>query len=115
MEDITDTNYTHVKKVYKNFEIKNLGQNSDLCFQGDTLLLAGGFENFQNICLKIYEPDPASFVTAPGLIWQAAFKRTKVKLDLVAATEIEPTATSFVNEHSTIWPIKWLRIRIPLL
>ena len=35
MEDITDTDYTHVKKVYKNFEIKNFGQNSDLCDQGD--------------------------------------------------------------------------------
>ena len=67
MEDITDTDYTHVKKVYKNFEIKNFGQNSDLCDQGDTLLLAGGFENFQNMCFKIYEPDPASFVTSPGL------------------------------------------------
>ena len=93
MEDITDTDYTHVKKVYKNFEIKNFGQNSDLRDQGDTLLLAGGFENFQNICFKIYEPDPASFVTSTGLTWQAAFKRTKVKLDLVTATEIEPTAT----------------------
>ena len=67
MEDITDNDYTHVKKVYKNFEIKNFGQNSDLCDQGDTLLLAGGFENFQNICFKICEPDPVSFVTSPGL------------------------------------------------
>ena len=35
MEDITDTDYTQVKKVYKNFEIKNFGQNSDLCDQVD--------------------------------------------------------------------------------
>ena len=83
MEDITYADYTHVKKVYKNFEIKHLGENSDLCVQDDALLLAGGFENFQNIRFKIYEPDPGSFVTAPGLTWQAAFKRTKVKLDLL--------------------------------
>ena len=38
------------------------------------------------ICLKIYEPDPAKFVSAPGLAWQAALKKTKVKLDLL--TEI---------------------------
>ena len=34
------------------------------------------------ICLKIYELDPAKFHSAPGLAWQAALKKTKVKLDL---------------------------------
>ena len=38
------------------------------------------------ICLKIYELDPAKFVSAPGLAWQAALKKTKVKLNLL--TEI---------------------------
>ena len=36
------------------------------------------------ICLKIYKLDPAKFLSAPGLLWQAAFKKTKVKLDLLA-------------------------------
>ena len=35
------------------------------------------------ICLEIYEFDPAKFLTAPGLAWQTAFKKTKVKLDLL--------------------------------
>ena len=34
------------------------------------------------MCLKIYELDPAKFLSAIGLAWQAAFKKTKVKLDL---------------------------------
>ena len=34
------------------------------------------------ISLKIYELDPAKFLSAPGLAWQAALKKTKVKLDL---------------------------------
>ena len=34
------------------------------------------------ICLKICELDPAKFLSAPGLAWQAALKKTKVKLDL---------------------------------
>ena len=42
MEDITDTDYTHVKRV-----CKGLGIN--LYVQSDTLLLADVFENFQNI------------------------------------------------------------------
>ena len=51
--------------------------------QNDTLLLADVFENFRNICLKIYKLDLAKFLSAPGLAWQAALKKTKVKLDLL--------------------------------
>ena len=51
--------------------------------QSGTLLLAGVFENFRNMRVKIYELDAAKFLSAPGLGWQAAFKKTKVKLDLL--------------------------------
>ena len=33
------------------------------------------------MCLEIYEVDSAKFLSAPGLPWQAALKKTKVKLD----------------------------------
>ena len=48
------------------------------------ILLADVFENFRNIYLKIYELDPTRFLTAPGLAWQAALKKTIVRLDLLA-------------------------------
>ena len=51
--------------------------------QNNTLLLADVFENCRNMCLKIYEIDPAHFLTAPGLTWQAALKKNKVKLLLM--------------------------------
>ena len=35
------------------------------------------------MCLKIYEFDPAKIISAPGLAWQASFKKTKVKLYLL--------------------------------
>ena len=38
--------------------------------------------------LKIYELDPAKFLSAPGLAWQAALIRTKVKLDLLTDTDM---------------------------
>ena len=47
------------------------------------LLLADVFKNFQNIFLKIYELCPARFLTAPGLAWQTALEKTKIRLDLV--------------------------------
>ena len=50
--------------------------------QSDILLLTNVFENFRNVCLKIYELDPAKFISAPGSAWQTSFKKTIVKLDL---------------------------------
>ena len=35
------------------------------------------------MCLEIYELDPAKFLSAPGLAWQAALKKTKVELALL--------------------------------
>ena len=67
MEYITDVDYTHAKRVCKDFEIKNLGEYHDLHVQSNTLLLADVFENFRNICIKIFELDPAKFLSAPGL------------------------------------------------
>ena len=52
-------------------------------FQSDTLLLADVFENFRNKCIEIYELDPAHFLSAPGLAWQACLKKTGVKLELL--------------------------------
>ena len=49
----------------------------------DTLLLADVFENFTKICLKIYHLDPVKFLSAPELAWQAALKKTEVKLELL--------------------------------
>ena len=46
-------------------------------------MLADVFQNFQNMCLEIYELDPANSLSAAGLAWQAVLKKTKVKLDLL--------------------------------
>ena len=40
------------------------------------------------MCLKIYELDSAKLLSAPGLAWQAAFKKTEVKLDLLTYIDI---------------------------
>ena len=40
------------------------------------------------ICLEIYELDLTCFLTAPGLAWQAALKRTKVKLDILTDIDV---------------------------
>ena len=67
MEDSTDADYSQPKRVCKDFETKILRECHDLHDQNDALLLAGVFENFQNMCLERYELDPAKFLSSPGL------------------------------------------------
>ena len=55
--------------------------------QSNKLLLGDAFENFRNMCLKIYEADLSKVFSASRLSWQVALKKTKVKLDLL--TDIE--------------------------
>ena len=76
------------KRVCKDFEIKDLREYHDLYVQSDTLLLADVFENFRNMCLKVYKLDPAKFLSTLGLGWQAALKNVKVKLDLLTDTDM---------------------------
>ena len=78
MEDITDSDYMHAKRFCKDFEIKTLREYHDLYIQSNTLLLADVFEIFRNMCLKIYQLDLNCFLTAPGLAWKAALKKTKL-------------------------------------
>ena len=82
-EGITDEDYAHAQKVWKVFEIKNLGEYHDLYVQSDTLLLADVFENFRDKCIDVYEFDPAHFLSAPGLAWQVCLKKTEVELELL--------------------------------
>ena len=93
MEDITDVDYRHAKRVFnevalKSLNNKNLGDYHDLFVQSDTLLLADVFENFRNMCIDAYELDPAHFVSAPGLAWQACLKKTDVKLELITDPDL---------------------------
>ena len=61
----------------------NLGHYHDLYVQSDTLLLSDIFENFRNKFIEKYELDTAYFLSAPGLTWQACFKKTEVELELL--------------------------------
>ena len=83
LEDISDEDYAHAQKVWDVFEINNLGEYHDLYVQSDTLLLADVFENFRDKCIEIYELDPAHFLSALGLTWQACLKKTIIKLELL--------------------------------
>ena len=77
MENITDIDYRHAKRAFKNFNDENIGYYHDSYVISDTLLLADVFENFRNKCIEIYELDPAHFFSAPRLTWQVCLKKSK--------------------------------------
>ena len=109
MEDITDTDYVHAEGVCKDFEIKNLGEYHGLYVENDTLLLVDNFENFRNMCFEIYELDPAKFIGAPGFAWQAALKKTKVKLYLLTDINMSLMVEKDIRGgicHSIYWHAK---------
>ena len=98
IENVEDIDYRHGNNVFKRFKLKNLGQYHDLFVQSDTLLLADVFENFRNTCLKVYELDPAHFLSLPGLAWQACLKKTNVKLELLTDYDMLLMVGIRVNE-----------------
>ncbi|XP_057308208.1 uncharacterized protein LOC130646086 [Hydractinia symbiolongicarpus] len=88
MSHISDADYEHAQKVWKAFDIKDLGEYHDIYLNTDVLLLAGVFETFRETCLRYYKLDPAHFYTTPGLTWQACLKKTGVSLDLLSDIEM---------------------------
>ena len=82
LEDIND-DYAHAQKVWKVYEIKNLGEYHDLYVQCDTLLLGDVFEIFRDKSIQIYGLDPAHFLSAPGSAWQGCLKKNGIKLELL--------------------------------
>ena len=40
------------------------------------------------MCLKLYHLDPIKFISAPRIAWQAAFKKTEVKLELLSDVDV---------------------------
>ena len=51
--------------------------------KSDVLLIADVFEEFRILCLENYELDPVWYFTAPGFAWDAALKKTGVRLELL--------------------------------
>ena len=83
LNGITKRYLKHVKRARDTFKIKNLGDYHDLYVQSDTALIADVFENFRGKCTEIYGLDPAHFLSAPGLAWQACVKKANVELELL--------------------------------
>ena len=83
MTNVSEDDYQHSQKVWKEFGIRNLGDYQDLYLRTDVILLANVFETFRDTCLEHYKLDPAHFYTSPGLAWKACLRKTRVRLELL--------------------------------
>ena len=83
MSGVSDQDYEHACKVWRDFEIKNLGEYHHLYLRINVILLANVFETFRKVCLDNYGLDLAHFYTAPGLARKACLKKTGIRLDLL--------------------------------
>ena len=81
---ITEKDYKHAWNVWNTFNMKTFKDYHELYNDSDVLLLADVFENFRDICLKIYGLDPVHYFTAPGLAWDACLKMTGINLELLS-------------------------------
>ena len=77
MRNNIDADFSHAKRVCKDFEMKNLGKRYGLYVRINTLWLT-----------DVFEIDRAHFLFTPGLVWQATFNKTKVKLDFLTDIDV---------------------------
>ena len=82
-ENISDIDYRHGNNVFKKFKLNYLGEYHNLYVQSDTLLLADVFENFRKTCIKVYELDPANFLSIPRISMASMSKKSKCKIRVI--------------------------------
>lgn len=87
-EEISEKDYEHAQSIWNAFNIKTLGEYSDLYIKTDVLLLTDIFNNFRKVCMQTYHLDPAWYFTSPGLSWDAMLKMTGVEIQLFTDYEM---------------------------
>ncbi|CAB3987960.1 Gastrula zinc finger [Paramuricea clavata] len=82
--EVKEEDYQRALKVWDHFKMKTMRDYHDLYLETDVLLLADVFENFRKTCLENYKLDPAHYISAPSLSWDAFLKQLGEEIELVS-------------------------------
>ena len=85
---LTREEYKHVIRVYIALGCKIFEDYHIAYLKCDDLLLADVFEKFRKSSMEYYNLDPANYISAPGLAWDAMLLKTNIKLELVTDIEV---------------------------
>ncbi|CAB3977545.1 uncharacterized transposon-derived [Paramuricea clavata] len=79
---VKDEDYQRAQKAWDHFKMKTMKDYHDLYLETELLLLADVFENFRRTCLDNCKLDPAHYVSAPSLSWDAFLKKSGEHIEL---------------------------------
>jgi hypothetical protein len=85
---ISDSDYSHAKAVWQEFNCKTLRDYTRLYSISDALLLADVFENFRKTAISTQGLDPCYVWSAPGYSWACAMYSSQIELEYVKDFEI---------------------------
>ena len=87
-ETCSKDDYGYAQIVWREFGCRSLREYMQLYFTIDVCLLANVFKHLRATCHEAYELDPAYFVSAPRLAWNAMFNKTKLEVKLLSDPEM---------------------------
>ncbi|XP_067945243.1 uncharacterized protein [Watersipora subatra] len=85
---ISDKDYRHAQKVWRELGCRNLGDYHDLYLKSDVLLLMDVFESYRELTMVNYGLDPCHYISAPSLTLNACLKITKQELELITDVDM---------------------------
>ena len=80
--------YADAQNVWENSQCQNLKEYMELYLLSDICFLADVFHAFGNNYLDEYQLDPAYFVSAPQLAWNALLKHIDRPVPLITDPEM---------------------------
>ena len=84
---ISHEDYLTCKKIWNEFNMKNMGDNHDHYLKKDVLLLAD-VEKFIDTYLKFYGLDLCHYFSSTGLSWDVMLKMTGMRLEKIVDIDI---------------------------
>ena len=87
-EECSEEYYARAQKVWRDFKCTFLGDYMKLYLLCDVALLADVFEKFRNNSLQGYQLDPAYYMSAPQLAWNALLKFIDRPIHLITDPEM---------------------------